>query len=282
MEGEYMNTIVYFFSGTGNSLALARKIQENTSATMISIPSILHDDVIEGHGEAIGIVTPVYYGGLPNIVKVFLQKLKNISRSYIFLVINYGGGTGSSVATAKKIVKNNGGQISAVYSVHMPQNSFSKSSEQPRELYAKAEKVLSHIQENIIHKRTGTFSTNRFADSLQGVLYSILKPMYQKHLRTLSSLDADATLEETIYKADKTFSVNENCHGCGTCAQICPVENIRMIDGTPHWLHHCENCLACYNWCPQKAIHGALVEDNYYYRHPDMTIKDQKHQKRAV
>lgn len=274
-----METVLYFFSGTGNTLYLARKIQDLTSATLIPIASTVNDQSIAIQTECLGIITPVYYADLPNIVKVFLHKLSKLETTYIFLVVNYGGGFGHAVTTAKEIVTQRGGEIAMVYSIHMPQNAFLKPSEKPGDLYARAEKVLSTIPNVVSHKQTGKISTNRFADSLQGVLYAISKPMYRKHLLKLAALDHDASIEETIYKADRTFLVNAQCNGCGTCVRVCPVENITIVEGKPHWLQHCENCLACYTWCPQKAIYGALVAENYYYRHPDLTIQDLIHQK---
>lgn len=277
-----MKTMLYFFSGTGNTLYLARKIQDLTSATLIPIASTVKDHSIAVQAECLGIITPVYYGDLPNIVKVFLHKLSQLETTYIFLVLNYGGGLGHAVTTAREIVKQQGGKIVMVYSIHMPQNAFYKPSEKPSELYAAAENILAHIQQNIVRKKKRTFSTNRLADSLQGILYAILKPLYRKHLLKLSSLDHDASVEDAIYQADKTWMVNDTCTACETCARICPVENITMVNGKPHWLQHCENCLACYNWCPQQAIYGALVEGNYYYRHPDMKIQDLIHQKKGI
>ena len=276
-----MDTILYFFSGAGNSLWLTRKIQGYLPAQIIPIASTLNEDSIHVKKNIIGIITPVYYGDLPNIVKDFLNKLRNIENKYIFLVVNYGGGMGHSVCTAKQIVKQKGGEISMIYSIHMPQVSFLKQSEKPDELYAAADRVLSTIQKVIIHKKKGRISTNSLSDAIQDFLYAILKPMYRKHLLKLSSLDKDASVKDAIYKADRTYTVNENCNGCGTCESICLVNNIKLKDGKPMWLHHCENCLACYNWCPQKAISGPLVEENYYYRHPGIKIKDMLNQKQG-
>jgi len=39
-------------------------------------------------------------------------------------------------------------------------------------------------------------------------------------------------------------------------------------------LHGCENCLACYNWCPTNAIHGGIAKSGYRYRHPDVRTRD--------
>lgn len=274
-----METVLYFFSGTGNTLALAKYVQEKTSAKLVPGAALRGADAVEVQREAIGIVTPVYYGDLPNIVKDFLRKLTNLEETYIFLVVNYGGGTGTSVATAKKLVRENGGRVSAVYRIHMPQNSFAKSAETPPDLYAAAERVLSDIRQTILQQTKAVFSTNRWADSVQGILYAVLKPMYRKHLLRLSSLDADASIEAAIAAADRTFPLNENCTGCGTCARVCPVDNIDLASGRPQWLHHCENCLACYTWCPEKAIRGPLVEEDYYYRHPGVRLQDLAGQK---
>lgn len=277
-----METIIYFFSGTGNSLWLARKTAQHLSAGIIPIASTLNMDAINITVKNVGIVTPVYYGDLPNIVKVFLGKLRNIENKYIFMVVNYGGGLGHSVAAAKRIVKAKRGKISALYSIHMPQNSFCKPSENSDQLYNAADQLLSAINKNVSSQKQGVFSTNRGGDCLQGFLYFTLKAAYRKHLLHLSSLGAEATVEEAIYQADATFAVNDKCNGCGICVQVCPVANIQLLNDKPEWLHHCENCLACYNCCPQQAIHGPLVEENHYYRHPEVRITDLIKQKQGI
>jgi len=47
-----------------------------------------------------------------------------------------------------------------------------------------------------------------------------------------------------------------------------------MTDNRPVWLHRCENCLACYNRCPTKAIRGGIASKGYYYRHPNIGITE--------
>ena len=53
---------------------------------------------------------------------------------------------------------------------------------------------------------------------------------------------------------DKRFYVEDNCNGCGICTKICPVENINLNGKRPVWLHKCEQCMACLNWCPKGSI----------------------------
>lgn len=74
---------------------------------------------------------------------------------------------------------------------------------------------------------------------------------------------------------DKNFWTDEHCNGCGSCAKLCPVENIIMEYGKPKWLHHCELCLGCIHWCPKVSIQykkGTLKRGRYH--HPKIKIKE--------
>ncbi len=52
----------------------------------------------------------------------------------------------------------------------------------------------------------------------------------------------------------KPFGTTGGCTGCGLCARSCPMDNIKMRDGLPHWDNRCALCLRCYHRCPQHAV----------------------------
>jgi len=47
---------IYYFSGTGNSFAMARDIAKKVNAELISIPKVMNTDKIHIDAESIGII----------------------------------------------------------------------------------------------------------------------------------------------------------------------------------------------------------------------------------
>mgnify|MGYP002951794102 FL=1 len=48
--------------------------------------------------------------------------------------------------------------------------------------------------------------------------------------------------------------MGEECIGCGLCQDVCPLNNIRLVDGKPDWGNSCTHCMACICRCPKEAI----------------------------
>jgi Pyruvate/2-oxoacid:ferredoxin oxidoreductase delta subunit/flavodoxin len=281
MEDRHMSVNIYYFSGTGNSLYIAKKVAEKTKGNLKPIASIIKQKEIKDDSDVVGIIFPLYYGELPNIMRRFATKLKNIESKYIFVVCTYGGG-GAAIKNINSIIKSQGGIISAGYGIHMPQNAFFKASENYDKLYKKASLMIEIICKNIEQKKKGMFSSNIIVDILSKPLYFFLKPLYIKHLMKISNTLSKKSREELIYLAGNSFKTNKKCSSCGICAKVCPVNNIDIINNKPVWHNRCENCLACYNHCPQHAIETEIVEKDYYYKHPEIGLKDMINQKKGI
>ncbi|MCZ3365953.1 MULTISPECIES: EFR1 family ferrodoxin [Methanobacterium] len=279
-----MNLEIYYFSGTGNSLAVARDIAEKMGGDLISIPSVMDKKSITTDADVIGIVFPVYYLGtvnIPLVVQRFVMKLDGISTKYIFAVCTFGGGAGSTLAILDEMIKARGGRLASGFGVQMPQNAFRKPFENKTKLYSNwKEKKLDFICEHVKAK-DGWFDTDGL---FIGLVVAIIERMMKVGFLNRSSLrsmkktarlqeDSDFTLDEVIRFMDRSYSTDENCTGCGTCSKVCQVRNIEIVDNKPAWQHHCENCLACIKWCPQSAIHGYGKLPGGYH-HPDVDILD--------
>jgi ferredoxin len=270
-----MKPEIYYFTGTGNSLAVARDIAEGIDAALIPIAWLSGEASIRTEADVIGVVFPNYYGQLPIIVQLFALKLENISGKYIFAVCTYGGAAVETLRTLRRILRSKGGVLSAAYGIHMPQNAFPKRSEDHRKLYTAWKRKLGLVVENTRLRKRGTWYSNAL---LEGVILPIhiafIRPVISRHFRKNSGLPASARMEEHMHALDRNFVVNEQCTGCGICAQVCPVENITISENRPLWCGRCEHCIACYNWCPSKAIEGGITTKGYYYCHPDVELSD--------
>jgi len=87
-----MSTEIYYFSGTGNSLFVAKELQKRIpEAKLIPIVSLLNQDTIKTQAEKVGIIFPLQGPTYPIAVKMFLEKIDLESADYIFAIATRGG-----------------------------------------------------------------------------------------------------------------------------------------------------------------------------------------------
>ena len=224
-----MNTEIYYFSGTGNSLVVARDIAEKINGKLIPVASLIKKEAININADIIGIVFPVYYVDLPVIIKKFAERLNNINNKYIFAICTYGGGIGNSLKSLNQIIHSRGGELSAKFGVHLPQNGFNKPFENQSKLFKKWKKKLGIISRNINLKKRGMLLSDFLGYLLLFPIQIIAKIAFRKYL-VKSFNSSNKSNEELIYLLDKSFRINENCNGCGICSQVCPVTNITITN----------------------------------------------------
>ncbi len=268
-----MKTVIFYFTGTGNSLSVAKDIAKSLKADMVPVASVIKREEIRVEADSIGIVFPVYYGDLPLILREFAGRLTNIEGTYIFAICTFGGSAGDSLSTLRTILERRGGRLAATYAIHMPQNAFYKFWEKHEPLYRNWRKKIKTVTNNTNKRRQGAFYTNFLFDLIFKGIQAYVRPRYKKSFARLSGSSEDLSVEELIHLNDTSFSVTDDCTGCGLCARVCPVNNIEMKDKKPDWQHRCENCIACYNFCPSKAIRSGMITEGYYYHHPDITAR---------
>ena len=180
--------------------------------------------------------------------------------AYVFGIVTYGGDPGASLLQLDKILKQNGSKLSSGFKVKMPGNYTplygAIESEKQKLLFEKEKERISQIAD-IVKERA-------FADIEKGFfLFNVLSKLFYKFSAP------------KIPAMDKKFWADEKCNSCGTCAKVCPVGNIILNNGKPEWLHKCEQCMACLQWCPQISIqYGKSTQNRKRYQHQDIKIAD--------
>ena len=285
-----MSIEIYYFSGTGNSLAVARDIAERTGAKLISIASLDAKEHITPEADAIGIVFPVYYVGLnhiPLIVRRFVERLDNVGGRYVFAVCTYGGGGGRTLMLLDGLLRARGGRLAAGFGVQMPQNAFDKPFEDREKLVRRSKQKLAEIVKRVDARQScGLQADGLFIKQVVDLLdwmanFPPTRPFFVNKVYRMAGIQqgSNAPFAEAMLNLDRSYHTDEGCASCGTCAKVCPVGNIKIVDGRPSWQHRCENCLACVNWCPRKAIHGyGELPKGRRYHHPEVKLADAQKQ----
>jgi ferredoxin len=260
-----MKTIIYYFTGTGNSLAVAKKIAAvlgDCELVPIALLQTTKGDIIPA-ADRVGIVNPVYFAGLPVMVAEFAGRLDLSKAKYVFSIVTFGGsGAAPALQQLDNILKKRRDHgLDAGFMVKMPGNYIL--------LYGsptggKQERILAAADAQIADSAA---AINRIeilplpSSLLSGILHSIAYPRFVSH----------------VHEDDRKFSVNEKCTSCGTCAAICPVGNIGMVNGKPVWKHHCELCCGCIHLCPTEAIQaGSHTAARQRYHNPSVRIEELK------
>lgn len=223
-----MKSIIYYFSGTGNSYYLAKKTAEGIDSKLESLTCIKDCDNLYIEEHIIGLVFPVYYCDTPNIIREFLTKVSNLENKYVFAVNNYSGSADLSKKSVETLLKCKGSKLSAFYGVHMPQNAFYKRYENKNKIFARADKMIVSIINRTKAKKKGFLSTNIIINLISLPIVPLLNPTITNALKKLSGITGSR--KEMIYNADKSFKTLDICNGCGICKKVCPTMNIVIVN----------------------------------------------------
>jgi len=255
-----MKTELFFYTGTGNSLWTARTLAQELGNAEILPMSGVSGDRIASRAEALGIIFPVHMWGLPRKVIRFAQELAKDTSKYYFAVAVNAGQVAATLIQLKKLMLSGGLSLSSGFDVVMPSNYIPWGGPGPED------KRLQKI--NDARVKIGNIAaivTKREQRPVekgplwQNVLFSPLYKLAFPH----------------VPEMDKSFWIDEKCNSCGICKTICPCANIDLQEGKPVWLHHCEQCLACIQWCPREAIQFGKKTPRYErYHHPEVQLQE--------
>ncbi|MFW9865303.1 MAG: EFR1 family ferrodoxin [Candidatus Thorarchaeota archaeon] len=263
----FMKTTIYFFTGTGNSLKIAKTIVKKLeNCELIPIAKVWQREDIESTSESIGFVFPLYYAGLPKIVYNFIEKI-NLSKSEFFFTVVTSAGdiTELPLQQVETILSSKLKSLNAGFLITMPNNyiiGFDIHSEKrQKEFFEKADEQVELISKMVNSKEN-----------------NLTQDIFEKDLSRRNRFNKK--FREVVNESDKAFYSDDNCTSCGVCKEVCPVKNIILVEGIPQWHHKCQQCLACINFCPERSIQfddKTLTTGRYH--HPEIALQEIKNQK---
>jgi ferredoxin len=253
--------MIFYFSGTGNSLHAARVVSEAQSERLVSMAEELAKpgDALEyalAEGELLGFVYPIFAWAPPRIVLDFVRRMRVTGRvGYAFAISTCGSEEGDSTRLLKKALARKGIGLDAAFTLQMP-NSYiigydADSRESEEGSLRAAEQSLKTINGALSERKPGVYRLIKGGSPR--LKTAIVNPLFNRF----------------AMRTDK-FYATDACTRCGLCERICPIHTISLA-GKPVWGKACTQCLACINRCPAHAIQygeGTLKRGRYV--HPDL------------
>ncbi len=291
-EEAMVSTQIYYYSGTGNSLHVARELQAFLpEADLIPIIALVGDGPIVAVGERVGFVFPHYASSLPKVVGDFIERLDVAAVQYLFAIATRSSTRTMAFVEIDKILKKKGRRLDSFFILTM-----AASTEPLLERYASritAERIgrleadmlarLDAIQKTIVAQEVNRDEDTGAVNAPAAWLAPFM-PLLEAATPLLLPL---GKLAESSFQ----FYVDEKCASCGVCEQVCLSGKVRLVGDAPVWAEtvECHGCFACLNYCPEEAVQVASrwylkshTETNGRYHHPQITADDIAVQKQVI
>ena len=233
--------VILFFSGTGNTWWVADRIKKQLDQRGINADTVSVDTLTPQKADwwirSADLVLfgwPVYGSDMPAPMKQFVNTLPVVEKGkHIHVFCTQMIFSGDGAWHYHRHFKDKGLVIDSTEHFFMPSNLSGSKSEQHyhRVMDRCGRRVDNYVEQLMMgHARIrGRYST--WLGALQRVPYRWVYGRMQQWIR----IDA------------------AKCTGCGLCAKLCPVQNIK-IEGKAQALGHCALCMRCAAFCPARAI----------------------------
>ena len=248
--------MILYFSGTGNSLAIARKIAEAINDQVLPLTEAVQQDLT--NEQRIGLVFPTYDFNLPPALPEMVSHLKISPKSYVFTVVTCGSMAGNCIWVLRRLLREKGIELAYSHKVSVPDNSALAFGRNPNKQLKKFERVPARMEQII--------------SELQAESHTL----HYSWFSLLSWLLGRPAVERGMIHCLGPKVNADKCTGCKTCTRVCPMNNINLTDEKALIGDNCTVCLACVHVCPKQAIrtNGRETLKERQYRHPDIKLKD--------
>jgi len=272
---------IFYFSGTGNTWWVSEHIAEELTkhgfrATAHSIEQVTREEaaaLIE-KSSIIGLGFPIYGSDVPRIFHNFIRTLpkQKVQKSVLGFVTQMVW-SGNGINFLKEELSSNGYRIRWAAEFNMPNNialpilplPYSSDTNKFKPQLTKCSRKITELCMKIVNNED-LRQHDHLIHSAAGWIQRGPFRLAHNWGRKFWSVDPEA------------------CTSCGRCAQICPVENIRMVDGLPIFGSECVYCMRCFNYCPTLAVHYMNISNKRAKRnrpyqgpvpafHPEMITK---------
>ena len=232
--------MVVYFSGTGNSKYVAKRIADSLQEKLLCMNERIKssDTGPVKTGEKLVVVVPTYAWRIPRVVSNWIGQTEFAGAKNVWYLMSCGSGIGNADIYNRKLSEKKGLKHMGTAQIIMPENYIAMFNAPDVEI---AKKIVvaagPDIAKVVLAIRHGEHLPERKCGlggrMESGLVNSVFYPVFVKA---------------------KAFYADQTCTGCGKCVEACPLNNVTMNNKKPVWGKHCTHCMACICHCPAEAI----------------------------
>ena len=232
--------MVLYFSGTGNSRYVARRIADALHQPLLSINDRIkaNDTAPVATGRQLIVVSPTYGWRLPRVVRDWLLQTEFPEAKQVWFVMTCGSEIGNAARYNRQLAQQKKLRYRGTAQIVMPENYIAMFNapqvDEARQIVARAEPDVDRVIRCIESGQEFPLPRNNLYDRCMS---GPVNPVFY-----------------TFFVKDGPFRALESCTGCGQCVKRCPLNNITLQSGRPVWGGICTHCMACICYCPAEAI----------------------------
>ena len=232
--------MVLYFTGTGNSRYLARRIAEGLDMPLYDLNTCIKagDTAPVQTGQDVVLVTPTYAWRIPRVVSQWLGNTELTGAERIWFVMDCGSEIGNAAKFNRILAEEKRLQYKGTAQIVMPENYIAMfkapEKEEAESIVRAAEPAIADAIACLKEKKPFPAPRSNLYDRFMS---SAVNPIFYR-----------------LFVKAAAFQVRDACIGCGQCADRCPLNNITIRAGRPVWGNECTHCMACICYCPTKAI----------------------------
>lgn len=255
---ECSKVVFCWFSGTGNTELVVRRMTEVFTASGVTVESCrIGRDPFPGLGEgaALGLGFPVAYQSTYPFVWDFIKALPPGGGAEAFMVDTMGGFSGGIVGPLRRTLAGKGYAPVGAREIRMPLNfgAVNKRLETNGTVVSRGLEAASAYAGDIMTGRSRWRRVPLLSDL-----------MFLCHAAVVGLVRTKWNQRRYSVRTDR-----QTCTGCGICASLCPTGNISMkeVDGggrRPLFHDRCVFCLRCLAVCPTGANSSPLNKGGHY------------------
>ena len=257
-----MNILILYFSGTGNTHFIAKKIRDSLSEHNVECKPVENFPIDKiSKFDILIFGFPVYACSMPEFLKQFTNKFPLPKSGKIVLFSTYAYMPCNAMKSTADYFSTRGFEVSFAKGVKMPGSDGLLLTKKTSSHAKKLSKINFDDREDIkqfVNKVKNAVCVEKTPCIIQGNIFSsFASPLMKLFIPIENKLKASLFADET-------------CIHCGICEEVCPVKNIKVTEKGVSFRNDCVLCLRCITQCPKEAIQiGKLTKGTVRWKGPN-------------